>query len=48
MESETKYASDLTNRQWQTIRQLLPRRSRRVNLCQAVTMTRMRRVKRRI
>lgn len=29
MESEKKYPSDLTNRQWQLIRQLLPKRSRR-------------------
>ena len=29
MKTECKYASDLTNRQWQLIRQLLPRRSRR-------------------
>ena len=27
METEVKYSSDLTNRQWQLIRQLLPRRS---------------------
>ena len=29
MQTEVKYSSDLTNRQWQLIRQLLPRRSRR-------------------
>jgi putative transposase len=28
MKTESKYPSDLTNRQWQLIRQLLPRRSR--------------------
>jgi putative transposase len=28
MEAESKYSSDLTNRQWQLIRQLLPRSSR--------------------
>jgi putative transposase len=28
MKTEVKYSSDLTNRQWQLIRQLLPRRSR--------------------
>ena len=28
MKTESKYSSDLTNRQWQLIRQLLPRRSR--------------------
>ena len=28
MKTETQYSSDLTNRQWQLIRQLLPRRSR--------------------
>jgi putative transposase len=29
MKTESQYPSDLTNRQWQLIRQLLPRRSRR-------------------
>lgn len=29
MKRELNYASDLTNRQWQVIRQLLPKRSRR-------------------
>jgi putative transposase len=29
METEFKYFSDVTNRQWQLVRQLLPRRSRR-------------------
>ena len=29
METEVKYFSDVTNRQWQLVRQLLPRRSRR-------------------
>ena len=29
MKTECKYASDLTNRQWQLIRQLVPQRSRR-------------------
>ena len=28
MKTEVKYSSDLTNRQWQLIRQLLPRRPR--------------------
>ena len=28
MKTERKYSSDVTNRQWQLIRQLLPRRSR--------------------